>query len=762
MKLKLSLCMICKPDDREAELLDRCLSYVAPHVDEICITITGHNANCDKVARKYKATVSQIPWNNDFAEARNFNFNEAKGDYILWLDCDDVLRGAENLPKLVKYLDKNKIDTVIMNYLYDFDKSGLCTVKHLKTRIVKRGTVEWVGKLHEDFRELKVLDSYFCEDIEVLHLIDKDRERASTQRNIDIAEKAKAEAPEDPRSYWLTGQSYMGAGMLKEAKKEYRKFLQLSQSEEEKYLAYLALGEITGAKTYFLQAIWLRPIYPDAYHRLARLADKEKRYTTALQLSEIGLQLPIPKFDIIVYNPREYDYNPMSLMMSIYFKTGKYEKAIKILDTMIEMYPKDEKLLMRRTYIKQELQEALDADKYLTKAQKLKGEKLRKYLDNLPDKARQHPKICLFYNSNFAKTKSSGKDLTYYCSYTSKEWNPNTAEKGGVGGSEEAVINLTRELAKQGWNITVYNNCGTEGEWNGVKYRHYWKYNIRDKTDVTIFWRHPKPVDFNPNSTHILIDLHDVIGKAEFTPDRLAKIDKIMVKSKAQRDLYPDVPDDKFAVISNGINLDYLENDVSRDPYLILNTSSPDRHLEATLRIFKKLPKKYRLAWYYGWGVYDGVHAENKKMKDWKAKMVAEFEELKVQGRAEGGTMVSHREIGELYQKAGVLLYPTQFYEINCISVLKAQAAGCIPITSDFAALNETNIHGAKVHTNAEKWEHDSTFGDSEDNDEAYIKLIEASHTLDSVRQHEMQTDVKNNYQWPIIANQWNKELEKL
>ena len=45
-----------------------------------------------------------------------------------------------------------------------------------------------------------------------------------------------------------------------------------------------------------------------------------------------------------------------------------------------------------------------------------------------------------------------------------------------------------------------------------------------------------------------------------------------------------------------------------------------------------------------------------------------------------------------------VWAYPTEFDEINCITAQKAQSAGCVPVTTDRAALNETNVQGFKIY----------------------------------------------------------------
>ena len=760
MSQSLSLCLIVKADNEESKLLDRCLSFVSPYVQEICITITGENKKCEQVCKKYGAKVSHFKWVNDFSKARNFNFSQATGDYILWLDSDDVLKGAELLPGLIQKMSEEKIDTGVMNYLYDFDEHKQCTVKHLKTRIVKNdGCVTWVGELHEDFRENRQITGYFIEDIEVLHLTSKKRVEVNTKRNIEIAKEALERDKDDPRGYWLVANALRMDGDP-EAEEYFRDFIRMSESDDEKYLAYLNLSVMGENVKDALQALYLRPTYPDAYFKLAELCYKEKRYDTAINFIEIGLQMPIPDKEIIVYNPRDYDYNPLVMLMHIYSDMGKTEKALLTAQKLVKMFPNDPKLEKYRQMFEGDFKDIINAKKYLKKAQKIKNkDKLKTYLDTLPEQVRQHPEICYFYNNNFHKETSSGKDLTIYCYLTAKYWNPDIAMSDGIGGSEEAIVNLAEKLSKD-WNVTVYNNCKKVGRYGNVEYRHSWEYNVRDKVDMTIIWRHPKPVDHNPNSTHIVVDLHDVLPEAEFTKERLEKIDKIFVKTKAHRDLYPNIPDDKFAIIPNGVDPSLFNQDVEKNPYLILNTSSADRHLDATLDIFEELIKRqpekpWRLAWYYGWGVYDDMHAGNKEMMDWKVKQADRLNALKTQGRAEGGHMIGHKEIAKKYLEAGIFLYPTQFYEIHCISAVKAQLAGCKMITSDFSALNETVNYGIRLKTSGAKWGKENTFGDTENVMKYVDKIIDHMPVNEEEREW-----AKETYNWDNISKQWQQELK--
>ena len=763
--MKLSLCMIAKPD--EHELLARCLKYVASYVDEICITQAGEKPSkkMSAVIKAYGGKESFFKWTKNFAEARNFNFEQATGDYIFWCDTDDIVKHAFQLRNLVKMMDEKKVECVAMNYLYDFNENKECTVKHVKTRIVQRGCVKWVGAVHEDFEKLREISTFFTKDMEVMHIKDKERSDNSAKRNLEIAKNEMNSHPDDPRSLWLSANGYWGVGDIPKAIEMFELFVKESSSDDEKYIAYLTLSSLKKTEDDALKALSLKPTLPNAYFRMAEVKFDQGKYLNCISFLELGLQLPIPETEIVVYNPRDYDYNPLMLMMKAYWKIGRTKKSVEIINEMAEMFPDDKEVQTKKKLLAGELGEVLKVEKYLEKARKIKDKiYLKKYLDGLPDKVQQHPELCIFRNENFVKEESSGKDLVYYCGFTEKVWDPNVAMEKGVGGSEEAVINLSKEFAKKGWNVTVYNNCGHGGVFDGVTYKPFWSYNYRDKQDVTIFWRHPKPVDYVGDwAGKIFVDLHDVVPQGEFTVERLKKVEKIMVKTKAHRVLFSNVPDEKFSIIPNGIDPSLFEKKVEKNPYLILNTSSADRHLDATLDVFEELierqpEKPWKLAWYYGWGVYDSVHEGNKEMMEWKKKQMERFEKLVKEGRAEGGTMLGHKEIAEKYLEAGIFLYPTQFYEIFCISAVKARLAKCLIIASDFAALKETITGGARIHTSGNRWGAENTFGDDE-NIEAYVNAIaDSAKVINDENMYDSEV-AKNEYHWLNVSNQWNENI---
>ncbi|WP_410514089.1 glycosyltransferase family 2 protein [Paenibacillus sp. BR2-3] len=86
-KPDLSLCMIVR---NEARHLERCLSSVQGMISEILIADTGSEDESIEIARSFGARVISIPWENDFAKARNRILREASCSWILVLDADEA------------------------------------------------------------------------------------------------------------------------------------------------------------------------------------------------------------------------------------------------------------------------------------------------------------------------------------------------------------------------------------------------------------------------------------------------------------------------------------------------------------------------------------------------------------------------------------------------------------------------------------------------------------------------------------------------
>ena len=780
--MKIALALIVKGSDNEAEALKACLARTAPDVDGVFITITQKNKRVEEVARMYNAHISHFDWIDNFAAARNYNFAQVpkEYDYILWCDADDVFRG---LSLLKEAIEKNPADVYVMDYLYWFDpESHRPVVVHLKSQVIKNdGCVKWAGYLHEDFSPNRELTSYFIKDIKRVHTSTQERFNVNKERNLRISQKWLKAEPEDPRNWWNVANSYKAVGDNLKAIENFNKFMSMSRSEDEKYIARLrlaeihfSLGEFSKALDDARYALGTKPQYPDAYHLLGHIYFKMNNLGAARDSYLMGLKKKPPIYSIIVYNPREYDYIPLMNLAKVYYSLNLPSMALECLRACQKIEPNKNTENMIKTF-------TVESDKFkkvikkLQKLGKIKDKlKLKRAIDKLPKDIRSHPAVCQLRNTNFVKKESSGRDLVFYCGFTEQVWDAQIMRDEGSGGAEEALVNLVENL--KDWNITVYCNCGhKEKEINGVHYKPFWMWNYRDKQDVTVVWRHVRPVDYGINSDKVYIDLHDTIPEGEFNEGRLKKIDKIMVKSNAHRDLYSNVPDNKICIIPNGIDLTLFDKHEERDPYYLVNLSSPDRMIRPMIEIFEEvlervsedIKKKVKLGWFYGWDLFKLVRTSDKD-QEWMNKWIKRFETLKEKGNARGGHRISLKQVVEENYKAGVLFYPTGFYEIDYMGGTKAMIAGALPITTDFAALKTKMKYGVVLpaDVNEENWalHRSCDFGiKSEELKEKFVDAIVKYLYDPSVYEEErkeMMLWARKEFDCKRIAKLWDQELK--
>lgn len=84
-----SLCIIAR--DEEATI-GMAIKSVLALVHEIVVVDTGSRDNTRIIAEGYGARVVDVAWADDFAAARNAALAEAHGDWILFLDADEIMQ----------------------------------------------------------------------------------------------------------------------------------------------------------------------------------------------------------------------------------------------------------------------------------------------------------------------------------------------------------------------------------------------------------------------------------------------------------------------------------------------------------------------------------------------------------------------------------------------------------------------------------------------------------------------------------------------
>ncbi|MEK4026743.1 MULTISPECIES: glycosyltransferase family 2 protein [Sporosarcina] len=219
----ISLCMIVRDEE---EVLEQCLNSVAYLCEEIVIIDTGSVDRTKEIARKFTDKIYDFEWIDDFSAARNFAFQQATKEYILWMDADDVLlkSDGEKLARLKESLDPS-VDVVSMLYHVAFDEYGNPSFSFRRNRLVKRvRDFKWVGPVHE---VLLISGNILASDISVTHRkADKKKKNQSKGRNLRIYEKRR-EAGEEftPRDLFYFANELKDHGHFEKALQQYTEFL---------------------------------------------------------------------------------------------------------------------------------------------------------------------------------------------------------------------------------------------------------------------------------------------------------------------------------------------------------------------------------------------------------------------------------------------------------------------------------------------------------------------------------------------------------
>ncbi|WP_263374061.1 TPR domain-containing glycosyltransferase [Granulicella aggregans] len=111
-----------------AASIARCLASVHGIADRITIGDTGSTDDTLQIARSFGANIVSVPWQDDFAAARNAVLEHATCDWILFLDADEMLdpAAATKIMSLIADPSVFGYDVTTWNYVLDagFRASG--------------------------------------------------------------------------------------------------------------------------------------------------------------------------------------------------------------------------------------------------------------------------------------------------------------------------------------------------------------------------------------------------------------------------------------------------------------------------------------------------------------------------------------------------------------------------------------------------------------------------------------------------------------
>ncbi len=232
--LRLSLCMIVRDEEH---MLPRCLSAVAGAVDELVVVDTGSSDATIEIARSFGARVIEHEWSGSFALARNVSFDAARGDWLMYLDADEVLvrEDAELLRALTTRTWREAFSLSETNYTGELEDGTAVT--HNALRVFRnRPEYRFEGRLHEQIAHR--LPGYVPERIEATSIrvehygylgVVRDT-RQKSQRNVELLRLQQLESPPSPFLHYNLGCEYAAAGEYADALAELERSWELLEA----------------------------------------------------------------------------------------------------------------------------------------------------------------------------------------------------------------------------------------------------------------------------------------------------------------------------------------------------------------------------------------------------------------------------------------------------------------------------------------------------------------------------------------------------
>jgi len=737
------------------------------------------------------------PFLADFAAARNLGWKAAGCEYLLWVDADDIVVGGDKLASVLADMETGGYQTAFLNYDYNTNAEGQVTIQNWRERIFHRATnAAWVGRVHEVCIPPGPMKTYT--EVNIVH---KRREYniqpEVANRNLKILFpwcKSQGEKV-DPRIlyYLATEERFLWPDR---ALADIKHYVQVSGSRDEIAHAHIYAGEIhersdrlyEALAEYSLAAMW-NPLNADAFFGAARVAylrvrREQGNWDEVLTRTERGFEVT-DTFTTLAKDPTTRASMPYVYYAIALVQTQQYEKGLKACDEGLKHFKpgSDEygwlmgnrescltALNPNKVLVHLKRNEPLDAPSrdisqevlrsmaiQIWKKIKESGDEKRAdwFAQALPPEYTWQTEV-----GSSKPEQKTGLDIVIWTGPAWEKWSPKNLETG-LGGSELAAIYMAREFVRSGCRVRVYSDCREDADiYDGVEYIHYDKSHVFE-TDVLIVSRGAAAIPVYGGKAKLkILWTHDVhAGMDPSAIDGVKAADLIFCLSHWHKNyfhsVYPFLNWDKVIVTRNGIDVARFAAEPKKIGNRLIFTSSPDRGLDRLLDLFPRIKDQVpdaELHVYYGFVTWEKMaelrndQAARDQIAGFKRRM-AETPGVVAHGR------VGQKELAEAFLASKVLAYSTEFTETSCISAAEAQAAGCVPVTTALAALNETVKHGILIQPPY--------------NDERYAKAF-VGHVVGILRsEHERWTLASAGRAhgltlgWNRVAAEWKTLFEK-
>lgn len=231
-KIRISQCMIVK--DEEANIR-RALSWGKDIMYEQIVVDTGSTDRTVEIAEEMGAKVFHFEWINDFSAAKNYALDQAKGNWIAFLDADEYFsdEDARKIPSIIAQMEKvtpaSRRPVIIRTPLANLNDVGGVDSMAVQDRLFRRmSKLCYHNQIHESLDETG-LDGrvFYAKDMLTIFHTGYTQEafqgKNKAERNTAILEQAVAKNPENYNAWIYLGHSYVQKKQFDAAQEAYHR-----------------------------------------------------------------------------------------------------------------------------------------------------------------------------------------------------------------------------------------------------------------------------------------------------------------------------------------------------------------------------------------------------------------------------------------------------------------------------------------------------------------------------------------------------------
>lgn len=355
----ISLCMIVK---NEEKTIGRCLSSCRSIVDEIIIVDTGSTDKTKDIAAKYTDRIYDFVWCDDFSAARNYAYDKATKDYILWLDADDIFL-VEDMKKILDLKERlpDDVDTVMLKYNTGFDQFGNVTFSYYRERLTRRSCgFRWHEPVHE---YLETGGKLICLDAAVTHAKPADIERAEpSKRNLRIYESLLKQGKElTARGLYYYARELKDHKRYNDALNYFDKFLNSGKGWGEDCISacremahcHLALGDLDKVLGDLFRSFLYDIPRSETCCLIGYYYMDRQDYVKAISWFEVAVTVKQPENSWGFSQPDCRGFVPYIECAVCYDRLGNIDKAIEYNELAALFKPESYKVVFNRRYFQQ-------------------------------------------------------------------------------------------------------------------------------------------------------------------------------------------------------------------------------------------------------------------------------------------------------------------------------------------------------------------------------------------------------------------------